>query len=417
MTRYCFSLLTLVAISSAGFAQKQGDLLDDARRRQEIATQQAETDLKATLRQSGAVSSAEALGMLKKALARLEDNADINPDRKATMIRTLKDRIRLTESSARTAGADETPRAIRQRRAEEEKQLAERDAVTAGLAEIERLQKDGKNKEAAKIAQQLARDYPNNTAVRAANRKVETGTVIQNERGTRTDKENAFAGSVGRDLDKAAMPSKGDVEFDKQRWAELDKIRKDNVLTKKEKALLDALNKPVSPEWRNVVFRDVIEALATASGQPIIIEKKALEDQNISEESPVTFVAPKTVSMRTALRKILGDLGLTYVVKDETIYVTTAAKARELMTTRTYYIGDLVNTGEFSNGVRYWPGVAAKARAETAQAIIDMIKETIDPLSWLGNGGAGSIKFSPIGDALIVRQSAEVHMMLKSSMK
>ncbi len=271
--------------------------------------------------------------------------------------------------------------------------------------------------EASKVAQQLAKDYPENLSVRVAKKNAEAGATLQTERGTRTDKENGFANSVGRDLDNSALPANGDVEFDKKRWKQIENSRKDTVLTKKEKALLEALNKPVTAEWRGVVFRDVIEALATATGQPIVIEKKALEDQNISEESPVTFVAPKTVSLRTALRKVLGDLGLVYVVKDESIFVTTAVKARELMTTRTYYIGDLVNTGELSNGTRYLPGIAMKAKAETAQAIVDMVKDTIDPLSWLGNGGAGTIKFSPIGDALIVRQSAEVHMMLKGSMK
>ena len=58
-----------------------------------------------------------------------------------------------------------------------------------------------------------------------------------------------------------------------------------------------------------------------------------------------------------------------------------------------------------------------KAKADTAKAIIDMIKDTVDPLSWLGNGGNGTISFSPIGDAIVVRQSAEVHLMMKGTFK
>ena len=66
-----------------------------------------------------------------------------------------------------------------------------------------------------------------------------------------------------------------------------------------------------------------------------------MDDLNVNTESTVSVHLNK-VSTRTALKKVLADLGLTYVIKDETIFVTTPIKAKDMMTVRTYYIGDLI---------------------------------------------------------------------------
>src|SRR5262249_34930009 len=95
MIRYCLSLVAAVALLAPLAAQKPSDLLEDARRRQEIATQKAEADVQAALRQARGVSAAEATALLRKALDRVEQDQDINSERQAKMVRALKDAIRL----------------------------------------------------------------------------------------------------------------------------------------------------------------------------------------------------------------------------------------------------------------------------------------------------------------------------------
>ena len=58
-----------------------------------------------------------------------------------------------------------------------------------------------------------------------------------------------------------------------------------------------------------------------------------------------------------------------------------------------------------------------QAEADTAKAIIEMIRDSIDPMSWQGNGGAGTITYSSLVKALVIRQSAEIHLMLRSGLK
>ena len=116
----------------------------------------------------------------------------------------------------------------------------------------------------------------------------------------------------------------------------------------------------------------------------------------------------KNVTLRTVLRKVLGDLGLAYIIKDGSIQVTTPLRAKETLTVRTYYLGDMALVTDFR-----LPAVLTQLQAvQNASQIIDAIQSSIDPQSWRANGGTGTILFDPRTLSLVVKQSAEVHFML-----
>ena len=74
----------------------------------------------------------------------------------------------------------------------------------------------------------------------------------------------------------------------------------------------------------------------------IIIDKNALDEGQITYDTPVTCSFQTPVATRTALRAMLNNVNLTYVIRDGVIHVTNTARAKDLMVTRVYYIGDLV---------------------------------------------------------------------------
>ena len=106
--------------------------------------------------------------------------------------------------------------------------------------------------------------------------------------------------------------------------------------------------------------------------------------------------------MRTVLHKVLADLGLTYIIRNEAIQVVSPAMAKQMMVTKTYYIRDLL------------PGGWGFFSAVQAAQLIDMIQSTVEPQSWKANGGDGTIVYDPITRALVVRQNAEFHSVLSS---
>ncbi len=94
------------------------------------------------------------------------------------------------------------------------------------------------------------------------------------------------------------------------------------------------------------------------------------------------------------------------------MFVTTPARAREYLVTKTYYLGDLVTPV----GNPFFPVGNPLEEAFNVQMLIDTIVTSIDPDSWDVRGGPGTIRYYAPTKSLIVRQSAEVHVSLKASL-
>src|SRR5262249_46389575 len=145
---------------------------------------------------------------------------------------------------------------------------------------------------------------------------------------------------------KAVTPMEGNLEYPKY-WAKLTENRKivtGQKLTDKEVAMLKALNSTLSVDFNNTRLRDVIEYLNEKTGQSIYADDASLKDANVEYDDPVTFRAKK-ITLRTVLRKILADKGLSYILTDGNIQIVTIQKARETMVVRAYPINDLVGSG------------------------------------------------------------------------
>src|SRR5262249_49217086 len=255
----------------------------------------------------------------------------------------------------------------------------------------------GKPEEANRRAAELAARYPDVPAAQVAGRTSSMADRVQESRRLQSETEQRRLAAT-LDVDKSNVLPRGDIDFgDPAKWRELTKRRKPVQLTEAEKALLDALNAPITLDFKNAKFEEVIDYLETKMGQSIVLDQAALEAAGVKYESPVNVKARK-MATRTVLRSVLSGLGLTFVIKDQAIQVTTPERAKQMLTTRTYYIGDLLG-----------PGMDPLTMAATVDTLIRSIY-AVDPDSWLINdrGGLGTIAYSPTTGALVVKQSAEV---------
>jgi hypothetical protein len=220
---------------------------------------------------------------------------------------------------------------------------------------------------------------------------------------TRGDRQVAAMSSV----EKTAVPPKSDYDLPDD-WLEKSKRRSPLVkLTETEKAILEALKKPINVDYNMDTFQSVIDDLSKRLGQTILLDKQALDEANVPYDTPITLRFNKPVSARTALKRVLADVGLTYVIRKENIEVTSLARAREMMTVRTYYIGDLMGVAS-----PLLPAVVNQFQMiQAIGAILNQI-QGIEPDSWEGRGGSGRITFDPVSMSLVVKQSAEIHYML-----
>jgi hypothetical protein len=109
----------------------------------------------------------------------------------------------------------------------------------------------------------------------------------------------------------------------------------------KEQRILDALEADVDLDYAETPLKELIDDLKERFHIPIVLATKKLEEAAINLETPVT-VNFKQISLRAGLRNMLGDLGLTYLIKDELMQITTPEDAGAQMITKVYRVGDLV---------------------------------------------------------------------------
>jgi hypothetical protein len=412
-------LAGLAVFSAISLAQApKSDLLDGVKRQSEIAAQKMEADVRDALTDAQRLSGSDpvrALERLQKTLSSLEADRSLTQARRDLLTRQIKDRIkvaeveadrfvrRTNETNTKLAGND-----VRSREAEQ--RAAQTLLIQRNLDYIAQLQKEGKTGEASRAADDLFKKYPNLAAPVAGIRTSSALDQVSSIRSMEGDAANRRLAAL-TNVERSALHPGSDIEFPKN-WQELATRRKaleTSNISAKEKQILSSLSKTLSVDYDKVGFMDVIEDLSTRIGQPILLDKGSLADLQINSDTQVNFKV-KGVSARTVLRKVLGDVGLAYIIKDDVIQVVSEKVARETMITRTYYLGNLLAGGPFSDaGIRFVPGLTQFEGMQNVLSIVSMIQSSVDPQSWQANGGKGTITFSAPTMSLIIRNSAEVH--------
>jgi hypothetical protein len=412
LPRFClaliFSLGLLHANAVTAQTPREDKSLDQARRAAEVAAQKVEADVRDALKQAQKQTDlSRAADILRKALTNVESASALSEERRESLTQMLKDRVRVTEALAEAKAATATERAGKQaqeesRKTTQEQRTRDQEQLQGQLREVNDLLKSGKTSDASLKAGELVRLFRGGSAAVGASSRV-TGTKdqIASNRDLKTEADRRRLGAM-REVEKSGLPPVGDYELPKD-WKEKTKRRTSGpVMTAKEKAILQALDSPINVTFKDSNIQDAIRYLATFTGQPIILDKQAMDEAGVAYDSQVTLEV-KGLTMRTVLHKILGDLGLTYVVREEAIQVTTPLKAESMLVTKVYYIGDLLASG----------GLPSRR----IRRLIEIIQSTVEPRSWQENGGKATIVFDPATLSLVVKQSAEFHSVLANGLQ
>lgn len=155
------------------------------------------------------------------------------------------------------------------------------------------------------------------------------------------------------------------------------------------------LDEPTEIEVIEAPLTDVIEYLKSRHHIEIQLDNKSLEEAGVATDTQITRNL-KGISLRSALRLILRDLELTYVIRDDVLLITTVSNAETIMETRVYPVGDLLH------------GPARVSDRVAAETLMELIQAVVAPTTWSEVGGTGSIKYWPEGQSLVASQTADV---------
>ena len=146
----------------------------------------------------------------------------------------------------------------------------------------------------------------------------------------------------------------------------------------------DALNDDTRLEFIETPLEDVVAFLKDLHGIELQIDSRALEDVGIADDTPVTRDL-KGITLRSALRLMLKELDLTYVLRDEVLLITTPEEAESdtAAYVQVYNIQPLLDE---EHGV---------------DALIDTVK--------LGVGKGSELQTSTFRGLLVVRATSREH--------
>jgi hypothetical protein len=152
------------------------------------------------------------------------------------------------------------------------------------------------------------------------------------------------------EVERAAIPfpdeppiSYPDPEFweristDREKYKSMDLLGRDT----KERRIYDALQEEILLEFNDAPLSEVVDYLATARNIPIVIDNRALDDVGLGSDTPIT-VNLKGITLRSALKLMLKEQQLTYVIRDEVLKITTPEEAENELLTKVYPVADLV---------------------------------------------------------------------------
>ena len=108
-----------------------------------------------------------------------------------------------------------------------------------------------------------------------------------------------------------------------------------------EQRIMEALDRPAQFDFLDTPLTDVATFLSDTYGINVVLAKSTLADAAVTEDTPVTS-SLSGISLRSALRIMLGELKLTYVIRDEVMQITTPEDAEGQLITKVYPVGDLV---------------------------------------------------------------------------
>ncbi|NQT36772.1 MAG: hypothetical protein HQ581_04740 [Planctomycetes bacterium] len=215
-------------------------------------------------------------------------------------------------------------------------------------------------------------------------------------------------------------------------------------------AILEALQEPTEFMFIEQPLADVADFIEDMHRIPVHIDRRALEDVGISDDTPITFSTSK-ISLRSALKLTLKPLDLTWIIDAESLVITTDEEAETHLIAKTYDVSDLLVSplghpydgqslpttgsktggfGGFASSLMFgsggmgggsisggggmicgvgmpYPSAAPSNGRITMEDLTELLEGIVEPVSWESVGGPGSVR--PIGRSLAISQTFDVH--------
>ena len=333
-----------------------GALLDSIERQDRVVEDFLRMEVNSALNQANADMSVDpdaALDQLKLLLDKVQRTAEINPDVRGQMV----DKIEAGLRAASRMSTVRTEQDLHQQQAASELEARERinrqlfvqqQKVDQLMSRFNALMAEERYRDAealADIAEEMAPGTPGLRGAELAARTVGHTADIMAARDMRHKGTTDALLTV--ELSSVPAPDDPPIIYpDPQVWQMLSERRKKYKavdLTEpgsNETKILEALDDKTEVDFAEQPLSDVVDYLRQRHGIEIQLDKKALTDAGVGSEVPITRTI-KGITLRSALKLLLSELDLTYVLRHEVLMITSKTEAENMLSTRVYPVTDL----------------------------------------------------------------------------
>lgn len=338
------------------------DMIADFEQESRIRTQKLQLQVSRAIEAARSSSEPDqVIDELKRELTTIRAAIDVNPEDRARMLKQLEGE--LLAATGRRERLRQTQDRMQQRLAQEEaqKRLVEQmvldeerlenliDRVRA-LMEEGRHGDDAAYAEAQAVAQVAVDLKPNEGTATAARFDAVAAEQLVRAFRLRSRRSDQFLETLHQvELSHIPFPDEPPVVFPPAAvWNALSQRRKarySSVDLKKnspqEQRIAAALNERTELAFTDTPLSDAIEFLKDYHQIPIWIDQTALQDEGIDASTTQITIELSGVTLRSGLRLLLEPQGLTYIIEDEVMKITTQQLANDTLTTRVYPVADL----------------------------------------------------------------------------
>lgn len=153
-------------------------------------------------------------------------------------------------------------------------------------------------------------------------------------------------------------------------------------------AIRAKLRQTTEVDFPGIPLRDALAFIGGLHKIEIWIDETALADEGVAPDDPVELHLSK-VTLRSALRLLLEPKGLSYVIEDEVMKVTTREVAEQTFDIRTHDLAKLMDAG---------------IQPDNA---VQIVQQMVRPETWNTSGGKAVVL--PLPAALLVKQTQRGH--------
>lgn len=206
--------------------------------------------------------------------------------------------------------------------------------------------------------------------------------------------------SGAQTTDSAKVPGRALSDTDDSDFCRCAGVASGETVDRIQRELDGQLNSE-GMEFSGVALSQVVAALQDDYQIPIQLDVPALDNAGIGPDEPVS-IKLQNISLRSALRLLLKQLQLTYVIENEVLTITTPEEAESRLLTCVYDVRDLIDDAGAKHGV---------------DSLRDAIVSCVATETWAENGG-GEADIHMLPQRLfVISQTQAVHEEIRALLR